>query len=79
LEYVGARATKAPKVFKLAHRRLERAQPVTLTLSHRFDHVSIRRIHPGPHTIDVQVNGHVLGSVIVDVDASHNQALGLTQ
>lgn len=68
VHYVGALTTRAPKVFKLARRRLEPAQPVTLALRHRFDHVSIRRIRPGPHTVDLQVNGHVLGSVTVDVD-----------
>ena len=45
---------------------------MTLTLSHRFAHIAIRRIRPGPHTIDVQVNGLVLGSVTLDVDAGHN-------
>lgn len=69
VHYVSARAIKAPKVFKLAVRRLEPARPATLTLTHRFDHVSIRRIRPGPHTIDVQVSGVTLGSVTVDVDA----------
>jgi hypothetical protein len=34
---------------------------------HAFDHVSIRRILPGRHAIDVQVNGRVLGSIDVDV------------
>jgi hypothetical protein len=67
VHYIGARATRAPKVFKLTRRRLQPHRPETVTLRHRFDHVSIRRIHPGPHTIDVQVNGHVLGSAVVDV------------
>jgi 3-methyladenine DNA glycosylase AlkC len=70
VHYVGARTTKAPKTFKLARRRLEPAEPMTLALRHRFDHVSIRQIRPGPHTIDIQVNGHVLGSVTVDVHAA---------
>ena len=65
VHYAGARGPKAPKVFKLTRRRLEPGQPVTITRRHRFDHVSIRRILPGPHTIDVQVNGRVLGSADV--------------
>ncbi len=79
VHYIGARATKAPKVFKLARRRLDPTHPVTLTLNHRFDHVSIRRIRPGPHAIDIQVNGHVLGSVTVHVEAGHNLARGPVQ
>jgi 3-methyladenine DNA glycosylase AlkC len=67
VHYVGARGVKAPKVFKLTRRRLEPGQPVTITRRHAFDHVSIRRILPGRHTIDVQVNGRVLDSVAIDI------------
>jgi 3-methyladenine DNA glycosylase AlkC len=67
VHYVGARGVKAPKVFKLTRRRLVPGVPVTITRRHAFDHVSIRRIHPGRHTVEVQVNGRVLGSVAVDV------------
>jgi len=41
--------------------------PERVARAHRFQHVSVRRIRPGPHTIDVQVNGRVLGSVTIDV------------
>jgi hypothetical protein len=61
---------RAPKVFKLARRHLLPGVPVTIVRHHRFEHVSIRRIHPGPHLMDVQVNGRVLGSVTVQVDGS---------
>ena len=67
VHYVGARGVKAPKVFKLTRRWLEPGQPVTISRRHAFEHVSIRRILPGRHTIDVQVNGQVLGSVAVDI------------
>ncbi|HEX2040208.1 MAG TPA: hypothetical protein VHF47_10800 [Acidimicrobiales bacterium] len=67
VHYVGAAGTKAPKVFKLTRRRLRPGEPVTMTRRHRFEHVSIRRIRPGRHTVDVQVNGRVLGSVDVEV------------
>lgn len=46
---------------------LEPGVPVTIARRHRFEHVSIRRIHPGPHSIDVQVNGRILGSATVHV------------
>ena len=67
VHYVGVRGTKAPKVFKLTRRRLAPGAPVTITRTHRFEHVSVRRVHPGRHHIDVQVNGRVLGSRPVDV------------
>lgn len=67
VHYAGARGTKAPKVFKLARRRLEPGRPVTLSRRHMFEHVSIRTIHPGPHAIDIQVNGVVLGTASLSV------------
>jgi 3-methyladenine DNA glycosylase AlkC len=67
VHFVGATGVKAPKVFKLTRRRLEPGLPVTVTRRHRFEHLSIRRILPGPHVIDVQVNGRVLGSTTIEV------------
>ena len=67
VHYVGARGNKAAKVFKLTRRQLVRGERLTISRKHKFEHVSIRRILPGPHTIDLQVNGRVLGAVSVDV------------
>jgi 3-methyladenine DNA glycosylase AlkC len=67
VHYVGANGPRKPKVFKLTRRRLAPGQPATITRKHQFEHVSIRRIHPGRHTIDIQVNGHILGTVHIDV------------
>ncbi len=67
VHYAGANGPRRPKVFKLTRRRLVTADPITLTRRHRFAHVSIRRIHPGRHTIDIQVNGRILGAVHLDV------------
>ena len=67
VHHMGTRGVRAPKVFKLTRRRMEPVIPVTVVRRHRFEHVSIRRIHPGPHTIDVQVNGRILGSATVHV------------
>jgi len=69
VHYVGARGVNPPKVFKLTRRRLVPGEPVTLTRRHPFGHVSIRRIRPGPHVIDLQVNGQVLRGVTVEVTA----------
>jgi 3-methyladenine DNA glycosylase AlkC len=67
VHYAGANGPRRPKVFKLTRRRLVAAEPVTVTRQHRFGHVSIRRIHPGRHSIDVQVNGRILGTVDLTV------------
>lgn len=68
VHYIGARGeANAPRVFKLTRRRLAAGDVVTFRRRHRFENVSIRRIHPGTHTIDVQVNGRILGTTIVVV------------
>lgn len=67
VHYAGTNGLRRPKVFKLTRRRLRAGAPVTLSRRHRFAHVSIRRINPGRHTIDVQVNGRILGAVELDV------------
>ncbi len=67
VHYQGLRGAKAGKVFKWTTRSLTPATPSTLRKTHRFADVSIRRIHPGPHRIEVQVNGVVLAETVVDV------------
>jgi 3-methyladenine DNA glycosylase AlkC len=69
VRYTGVRGIKAPRVVKLTRRHLEPGQPVTISQQHPFEHVSIRRIYPGSHTIDIQVNGRVLGSASIEVIA----------
>ena len=65
--YQGVHGRKAGKVFKLTVRDLPAAEVVRFERRHRFDHVSIRRIHPGPHRVDIQVNGRVLAGIEFDV------------
>lgn len=52
-------------------RRPSRMDPHTIIRWHRpgrrFVPGAIRRIHPGTHTIDVQVNGRILGTTSVEV------------
>jgi hypothetical protein len=67
VHYAGANGPRRPKVFKLTRRHLVAGVPITLTRRHRFAHVSIRRIHPGHHAIDIQVNGRILGTTDLNV------------
>jgi len=41
--------------------------PETVVRKHAFKDVSIRKIHPGGHRIEVQVNGRVLGGAELEV------------
>lgn len=67
MHHAGARGTRSAKVFKLATRTLEPAMPQRITRRHAFREVSVRRIHPGPHLVEIQVNGRVLGGAEVQV------------
>ncbi|MFN0026833.1 MAG: DNA alkylation repair protein [Acidimicrobiales bacterium] len=67
VHYQGANGPKAPKVFKLAVRDLAPGEPVTISRTLTFDHVSIRRIHPGPHQIDIQINGAIVAATTIDI------------
>ena len=67
VHHAGARGTRAPKVFKLTTRTLQPGQPVRFTRRHAFREVSVRRIHPGPHLVEIQVNGRVLAGAEVEV------------
>ncbi|MEV4410335.1 DNA alkylation repair protein [Catellatospora sp. NPDC049609] len=60
VHHAGARGPRAPKVFKLTTATLAAGVPRQVTRRHTFQHVSVRRLHPGPHRIDIQVNGRVL-------------------
>ena len=65
IHHAGARGPRGPKVFKLATRTIEPGRPQTITRRHRFREVTVRRLYPGTHRIDIQVNGHVLGGADV--------------
>lgn len=73
VHHVGANGMRQPKVFKLTRRRLAEGEPLTIHRRHNFRDVSVRRIHPGRHTIDIQVNGRILGSADVDVVPREDQ------
>jgi 3-methyladenine DNA glycosylase AlkC len=47
----------SPKVFKLTTRRLAPGERVELSRRHSFKPITTRRYYPGPHTIELQVNG----------------------
>jgi hypothetical protein len=67
VHHVGSAGVRPAKVFKWATRTLPAGQPVTVTRRHQFRHVSVRRLYPGTHRIDLQVNGAALATVDVQL------------
>lgn len=61
---------ESAKVFKLKQLHLESDVPVTLEKLHKLkSNATTYRLHPGPHRIDLQVNGRVIGSATFDLRA----------
>ena len=62
-----AKGQLLPKVFKLKTADLAPDQTIELSRKLAFAHLSTRTIYPGPHAIEVQVNGSRLGRLDFDV------------
>jgi 3-methyladenine DNA glycosylase AlkC len=67
VHHAGARAPRRPKVFKLTTNTVHPGRPLMITRRHPFREVTVRRLYPGTHRIDIQVNGRVLGGVDVEL------------
>jgi 3-methyladenine DNA glycosylase AlkC len=69
IHYLGVRGYRKPKAYRLAERVVEPSVACDLRRRQRFAHASIRRLEPGEQLIEVQVNGRVLGSCRIDLQA----------
>ena len=62
VHYVKKSGKASPKVFKWKELRIPPGEPVTLLKRQPMKHVSIRRLHPGRHEVDVMVNGQLVAA-----------------
>ncbi len=67
IHHAGATGRRSAKVFKLKRTVLEPGIETAFRRDHRIREVSVRRIHPGPHLMEIQVNGKVLAEATVEV------------
>lgn len=67
VHYVKAAGSTSPKVFKWTQVELPAGGDLELEKRHVFRHVSIRRIHPGAHRVELQINGQVVAEACVEV------------
>ncbi len=65
VHHVKANGSRSPKVFKGWVLALGAGETVTLEKRHSLRPVTTRRLHPGVHRIDIQVNGRVLAGADV--------------
>ena len=63
ITYARANGRTSEKVFKLAERTLEAGETIPLAIKQSFADLSTRRHYPGPHRLEIIVNGRVVGEV----------------
>lgn len=61
IQFVKASGASRPKVFKLKVVKVAPRQVMTLSCRHSFRKISTRTYYPGPHAIEIFVNGNVEG------------------
>lgn len=67
VHHAGARGVRAPRAFALARRTLTDDRSEAFRRRHTFAQRSVRRLYPGAHRVEIQVNGRVLGGVEVEL------------
>lgn len=67
IHYLGVRGPRAPKAYRWIDRVVPPGEPLELRRKHTFAHASIRRLYPGPHRVEVQVNGRVVTATSIDL------------
>ena len=73
VHYRTARGGTAPKVFKLTTRALQPGETAKLHGARSFAPRSTRRLHPGRHALELQVNGRRFGQTAFDlIDHARN-------
>jgi 3-methyladenine DNA glycosylase AlkC len=56
------------KVFKLKIVSMKKGQTLEITKKHRIYHMSTRRINPGSHKLEIQINGNRVGEKTFNVE-----------
>ena len=57
IHYMKANGNLAPKVFKLAKKKLESRETLRLSKKHPFQQISTRKYYSGKHLLKIQING----------------------
>lgn len=68
IHFVMAKGKLSKKVFKWVTMTLKSGERWVLEKSHSFRPITTRRYYPGAHRLELQVNGEVLGSTVVELE-----------
>ncbi len=67
VHHTKANGKQTEKVFKLTERTLAPGETLAVDRRHSFKVITTRRYHPGPHAIELQVNGRRVGRADFDL------------
>jgi hypothetical protein len=59
VHHMKANGKLAPKVFKLAKKKLKGGETLLLSKTHSFRPISTRKYYPGKHLLEIQINGKI--------------------
>jgi len=62
IHFVKSNGQRSPKVFQIAEKSLAPGEKMELSRSHAFADLTTRKHYPGPHLLELQVNGQVAAS-----------------
>jgi 3-methyladenine DNA glycosylase AlkC len=70
VHHMKANGKLAPKVFKLAKKKLSGRETLQLSKKHSFRPLSTRKYYPGEHLLEIQINGKIYAQAAFSLDES---------
>ncbi|NDJ78210.1 MAG: DNA alkylation repair protein [Chloroflexi bacterium] len=70
VHHMRARGQQTPKVFKLSKREIAPGETIHIRREHAIKTVSTRKIYPGAHAIELQINGQIVARWDFEVTAA---------
>jgi hypothetical protein len=83
IHHMKANGKLAPKVFKLAKKKLNPGETLTLSHKHAIKPINTRKYYSGKHLLEIQINGAIMARAEFALDVGNhyqeekNQALEL--
>ena len=68
IHHMKANGKLAPKVFKLAKKKLKGGETLQLSKKHPFRHISTRKYYSGKHLLEIQINGKIYAQAEFKLD-----------
>ncbi len=67
MHFTKANGKQSPKVFKWSKKTVVEGKTLKLKKAHSFQDFSTRKHYPGPHAVEIQINGEIMGRAEFEV------------